>query len=971
MSAASELCKQRFKGVENFLRKIAFNLGNSPSQTEVKIISCIPIDVTDLQQKIISLEKELDAVKATKPQTVVQTVACSTNAANPLNVYCQSNNVQTAQIEQCEGAYMKHSGSGNSLNVEPSCMHDCTCCTNDITNKTSNQQMETDTQCQEQNIFKKGKIKNALKKKGKGKTHLVYYTQTESGPFVSYQTVKEAENKEVFEGSDIGINHAYINEMVQKQYAAVPISKEFPITDQISSPVCCDVDSGHFNQYDTDICSCLRGPFHNTDNHQTKFVSDKPQVTYGCNMNSNNTDFYDTSLYDMVPVKEKPTKPYTLQETNKRKLLKGDMDETCFLEKNRQRYRLPPFIVNYSQIPELPVIYPKKSPVKGINRKERQVKGFAKREKVMRELEKNQQTIQTCSIDCGDVYIKRSHNHGTDKPPPINPIIPLSHKNAECITHSVKDTECQTTTSQSIQIDDEFTHNDKKTEDTLNQIKVILQTVLTEVKTSSQGKKVTDEKSTKDAVVQKGLSQGMMPGCSSLLHSYTYSPHNMDPYAASCSRPIYPGVVYPNVPYASGKCLHNFPVFIQSPMRNMCSCYRNSSTAKEIKPKHGATTATNTEAKERDKETQKLIKEIYKSVKLNMEIPKDTSTSEYEGVKSTPHHSFEKSFDVGSVRAESIKIFVKSNTDAKNPTNQKAATIIPTLHDKPTSNTMSSQSHAISTTDTEQYLRHNRIENYLEILEAQKLKHNKITEEYEGSSPSVSEDSSEGSEDTAIPMTEPQKKPEKRSLFSKMFKGPFKLFKSKPKKKEEEIQVENETEEDSEGESDDYQTIYSHNEVNRARHHFPYPVRSPIKEKGRYRKPLPRHIRDMNQERQRRSPYLEQEYRRQWDEKLMFHENQHRRSSEDPRSNESDPRKINPKYWRDYQAMSARVNRNRLVDAAVTPSVPFHTMNRGLTLRIPRRSSGPKVKTTPKTIAWLKKHKPACCGQWKKLILEG
>ncbi|RVE43321.1 hypothetical protein evm_012025 [Chilo suppressalis] len=981
MSCANEKCKQRFKGVENFLRKVAFNLGNTPSQTEVKIISCIPIDVTDLQQKIISLEKELDAVKASKPEPVAKTIACCPNAANALHIYCQPNAAQTVRIEQSEGAYMKRSETENSLSTQPFSLKNsnsaCPCCTDGI-NATygDNQQIETETQCQMQGAIKKGKLKNVLKRKGKYKTHLVYYAQTESGPFATYQNQTRATDKTGSRAPNEDISRNYISEVIQKQYAAVPIAEEFPVCDQISSPVCRDLDSEPDrqcnNNCDTDLCSCLHGAFQNIDQSPNRVHID-PIPTCFYNNDANTSDFYDTSLYDMVPVKEKPAKS-TTREAAKRKLHIGDMD--AMSGKYRQKYRYHPFAVNYSKISPMPVVYPKKLPVNIINKKERQGKDLSKREEVMRQLERNQECIKKCSIDCGNVYVKRID--GKIKQPTINPIVSITHKNAECLTNNVKESECQTTTSQSVQIDKDLFQDDKKTEDALNQIKSILQSVLTEVKTNSQGKKVVDEKSTKDAIVQKGMSQGMMPGCSSMLNSYTYSPYNMNPYVASCSPQVNPGAACClNLPYVSGKYMHNFPVFIQSPMRDMCSCYRNSSkAAKDMRLKLAATTATNTEAKERSEETQKLIQEIYKSVKLNMGmLTKDTSASENDGITPTSRQSFNKSVDVATVREEGIKTFVKSNADPKTPSKETAATPLMNENNKMTSYTTSLQSQMMSTTDTERYLRKNRIENYLKNLETQKVNPNRIVEEYDAPSPGTSEESSEeerSEDDEVTSIKELNKTPQKGGLFRKMFNGSFKMFKSKPKKKEEEIQVENEIEdEESEGESDDYQTIYSQKEVDRVqKHHVAYPARNLVKGKSHSKISFSKHQR--NQERQWRSPYMEQEYRRHWNEKFMSHENQHRHSSESPPSVQNDRRRPNPIYSRDYQAMSAQVghSRNRSVDASINQSAPMYiqTKNRGVTLRIPRKT-GPK--TPIKGLTWLKKHKPACGEQWKKIVLEG
>lgn len=200
-----------------------------------------------------------------------------------------------------------------------------------------------------------------------------------------------------------------------------------------------------------------------------------------------------------------------------------------------------------------------------------------------------------------------------------------------------------------------------------------------------------------------------------------------------------------------------------------------------------------------------------------------------------------------------------------------------------------------------------------------------------------------------------------------------KIFGNKTKKKkEEQIQVDNEVEEESEGNSDDYQTVCSQR-VDRNPRYIPYPVRavrSPPKIRAHSKISYSRHMRDRNQERSRRSPYMEQEYRRHWNERLMFHENQHRYSSEGPYSKES---RRKPVYYQSYEARSALV-RPRPVN--LIPHAPQTNINRIVKPIRPKpdvNECEPKVKTPNKGLAWLKKHKLGihCGPQWKKFILEG
>ncbi|XP_028158307.1 uncharacterized protein LOC114351334 isoform X2 [Ostrinia furnacalis] len=970
--------QQRFKGVENFLRRVAFNLGNSPSQTEVKIISCIPIDVTDLQQKIINLEKQLDEAKA-------NTRASSDASPAPHVAVCRAHLPRACAEPRapCELCSPRHSRSPAchppqpvlTASPKPTADHQCACHSTDASADEN----------KSKGLFGKSKKKKAKKKDKALKTQFVYYAQTTTGPFNDYLgTVADESPTREREA----ISRTYLTEMIRKQYAPAPVPRELSLGDrssQFSSPVCRDADSRPAAP-DSDLCSCCRGACHNIDRHvATHRYTDVLNTYPACSVN--NAGFYDSSLYDMVPVREKPARsasPRYDYEIPKKKVAK--INARYRPEKITQKTRFQPLVINhYARV--APVAgCPKRTPMAIYSKMEKKARRVPpKRNELKVDRLRQTETSNSCCIDCGDVYMKRL-NASNKIQEPIKPNKPASCKNAECLTNILNDTECQTTTTQSVQIDQALLE-EKKTEQTLNQIKSILQSVLTEVKTNTQLKKTSEikDKSTKDAVVQKGSSQGNVPGCSSLLHSFTYSPYNMNPYVASCSRQMTSGpCCYPNFPCPSAKCMQNFPVFIQTPGRHMCAgCYRNSSHVPKMpKPKPAATAATNTDSKERSKETEKLIKEIYKSMAVNMDFPaKDTSASEYNDLKSTPRVSVNKSLYRPSVLDEGMRKFMKTN-GSRNL--QKSATPITTMNSRLMSNTLSMRSQIVSTTDTERRLRNSRIENYLENIDAHENRQNKIEEEreYEEQSPetTASDDEASYSEasvhDTYVQAAEPVKKPDKKGLFSKMFKS-VKLFNGKSKNKqkvEEQVQVSptDDVDDESDGNSDDYQTIYSQR-VERRPRYVPHVVRSPYRLKAHSKISYSRHMRDRNQER-KRPPYMEQEYRRHWNEKLMFHENRHRYSSDSPYSKDTPRHTRNPAYWQNYEARSALVNNTQMI----TPRAPEPNVRTPITREDILRSVNdasiniPKANAATKGLAWLKRHKLGirCGDQWKKFILE-
>uniref|UniRef100_A0A2A4J3L4 Uncharacterized protein n=1 Tax=Heliothis virescens TaxID=7102 RepID=A0A2A4J3L4_HELVI len=995
--AATNACKQRFKGLENFLKRIAFNLGNTPSQTEVKIISCIPIDVTDLQQKILHLEKQLEEVqgvggtpsdiskssktgKHTKPpkqkRTSVNTAIIETKfpIVATAAISCKALDCDRSTSPTC----INHKRKSNVSFIFPELANDTTLTASqfncEVTHGiTEPEKPKVEHHCpaskmaepkendNRRNFFKKKK--NIIKSR-KGKSPYVYYAQTmNSSPF-NRSDMADEEHKS--ESSDV-LTRSFLANMINKQYRPRALGDNLSLISQFSSPVCRDVQP-HCEgpcRYESDICSCCHGPFHNIDARINKL--NNPQ-TYMLNEMSTGNAYYDTNQYDLVPVKEKPVKNKKDLEMPRRKDVRNHIDMECWPEHARTRYRYQslyplPTTHNYKLRPRNEYTTRDKLENNGRRTPARFIRTDAtlrketKRRKEIYRRERliNIETSKSCSIDFGAAYPKKTSKK--PKQEETSQPIPITKKNAECLTTVINNNECQTAMSTA-----EVNTADIRTEATLNQIKSILQSVLAEVKVSSQTKsQLLPEKHKKDAVVQKGPSQNNVH--SSLINSFTYSPYTMTPsaYMPSCSRQLSPSQFY--YPQPGMKCFQNFPLFIQTPGRHMCaSCFRNSSHVKSGYVKQATTIATNTdELKEnRSKETEKLIKEIYKSMALTVDLPnKDTSLSEYDEMtksfndfttpiilKTEPKRPAKKIKNV--VQAVSELFMKKDMVDTSDTQNT-------TLESKLVSNETSTQSQLVTTTDTEpriridKYVRNNNVhprtahEENRPFREAVAKNIVTITE--------TETTSSDGDTDTIVvkkDVAEPKHKKEKESLLSKMFKSVFKS-REKPKKRGEKTESEEETTSDS----DDYQTVYSQR------------IEKTVRNRGRSQN-IPKrkthskisykqtYQRERSPEK-KRSPYMEQEYRRYWDEHLMFHDNRQKISSDRLHSDHTTPQKS--AYYQTYETRRALAQHKSHSPRALNYS----------------NENKLEASSAAKGLAWLKKHKMGihCGEQWKKLLLEG
>lgn len=630
----------------------------------MKIISCIPIDVTDLQHKIIQLEHEIEdralhtAEHGPARTSVVQTAlgtprltptpapapAPAPSAPPPAPTRHDSDVYSSFRPNKQSVSFVFPSHNSEKCPSKPG----ASCQTPPPTNTECVPFIDNSCDCEQRGgLFRFQKPRKLLKKKDKVNTQLVYYAEASSAsPFKDYAAEMSRTPKET-------MDRAYLADMVRKQYKPDKMVAEMSDTSQFSSPVCRDVQNREYEacQNASDVCSCCRGRFHDVDPPRHAYtVFDTNPTTSN---DYTNSMFYDTSLYDMVPVRDRPTKQKNDDERPKKKEHKTNRN--C-PEKVRVKSRFQPYVVNYHNAAPVRVNHKltrRKLPVKSYSKN---VKRIASKRQLLPQT--STETSYSCSVNCGEIYPRAPYAR-----PTVQRIIHPSpkavlHKNAECLTISLNNTECQTASTKSVQLEAVVPDVDK-TEITLNQIKSILQSVLTEVKTNSQLKNVAEEKLRKDAVVQKGQSQSDMQACSSLLHSYSYStPYSMNPYAASYSRQMNPSqpLCYPG-PY---KCLQNYPLFIQTTGRQCACCYRNmSNVAKSAHTKHAITTATNTESttlpENRNKETEKLIKEIYKSLAINMDFPaKDTSSSDYAMLRSSDNSKkrFDYNYEAGPSRPQ-------------------------------------------------------------------------------------------------------------------------------------------------------------------------------------------------------------------------------------------------------------------------------------------------------------------------------
>lgn len=553
--------------------------GNSPSQTEVKIISCIPIDVTDLQQKIIHLERQLEVATCGKKQ-----------------VMC----VQHATCGYTPPACHDSQGADDTCPASKKSIISCEC---EPTPKTCS--------ATKRKLFKKKK-----------KNVFCYYAQTTTSPFSNYERLCD---KQETQNTDTSLNRPFIStDIIRKQYQDDRYLEQATGSSQVSAPVCRDAGGAPPTGHASEVCSCCHGRFLDLDHDIESYELLSPTSVPTMSQPVHHSVYYDSSYYDMIPVKEKPDKTKKESERTMRREAKS----------YRSHAARNPLIMNCVLPPPSRCL--RESHIRYPKRRDRPIP---------RTWYKHDFSRNTF-VECGDTYIKQ---HAVEKCRPKTILL----KNAECTTFNVNDSECQTESSKSIQQPETSATEapiENKTEVTLNQIKNILQSVLTQVKTNNLVKNKPEEKKTKDANVQNEALNNSQD-TSRLLNSYTFSPFAINPYLTACS-PVEP----------LGKCpvpmmhqsmsmppqgtsspiphIQNYPLFIHrtSAKQPPCSscCHSTDTKNKPAQPKQTSTSEF-PRAELRSKETENLIKEIYKSVALSINSPtNETSNSNHDGRKPTP-----------------------------------------------------------------------------------------------------------------------------------------------------------------------------------------------------------------------------------------------------------------------------------------------------------------------------------------------
>ncbi|XP_004921569.2 uncharacterized protein LOC101735536 [Bombyx mori] len=920
-------CRKRFKGVENFLRRVAFNLGNTPSQTEVKIISCIPIDVTDLQQKIIQLERQLEDVRNAKQNfkedTVSVTTARSTKSAKDngnenkrRNTKEDIKNVNGEIVEVKDKLRKSSKGENNAKdsNLPPNAtsVHTAFCrqkfsrlhgttdstgselpedsLTSRFNGSSSFQKYSTASSMfpttsaipngykyelkdnskmtgehwspkDLRNLFSK------MKKPRKNKTHFVYYAQTDRTPFNNYEMTPDSLSNyhEV-------LGHHYLSEVIKKQYQPVPVKDYMSDGSKYTSPICRDEYlSPDSCPYETDICSCFQGMFYNVDN----YLLDNDMEPTQLKVNYSNI-YNDSSLYDVIPVKEKQFNTFA---NNSPKEKKSEIVMKCWPETVRVKPHPQHVIVNYHTEARC-----KENHINTRSRRSNNlIRQRHKRNKKQFREQKTGMSSNSYSVDLSQVYTKiipktkNAQTSGIIKQPLL--------QHSKCLNAPINNVQPQVLTK--------IIGQENKTQVTLGQIKNILQTVLTEVRESTM--KNVEEKTKKDATVQKGSSQSNMREGSSLLNSFTYSPFNMSPYPPTCSRQMASNLCC----YPGHSPMHNYPLIIQTPGRHLCSsCFKNS----HYKPT-GKTMPTNSDKlkEQRYKETDKLIREIYKSVALDIPT-KDTSLSEYNIASSNN----EKEADLKIIKIEDKKIVdvvseIFRNRNINTDTSESNA-VSTTVHDDSVGRNSKLSTIHSNNTQTDFPKEDKNIQLSMDTGSDTAVESNPKTVDkgdnkriFRSGDDCDEVSSSETDSDTVVPMQKTKVK-KKTGIFSKMMN----MFNKK--KTDDKIKAQSETES---SDSDDYQTVYSHKDEKprRTQRRVIQISKQPHSKIVR-----PKRSRNFAENKNKRKPYMEQEYRRRWNEKIMFENEKIRHSSEQPFWWETTKRpKYEPIYRQNVEARSVFV----------------------------------------------------------------
>lgn len=668
----------------------------------MKIISCIPIDVTELQQKITHLEKELQetqkskARNETKKTTVLQegNFLCSPNCKHVNNVAISCNRLSPTDYSTGEDTHRLNNCCLSKLNPEPSPKsQDYVITESELTDQVEQQPANLKPRT---GFFSK---QRKLRKKRIMNTQMVYYAQNQATSPFEYCINGDCSSRIRRKKDSTSVNKPDLNGAYRKLYNHSPAQlSENANESEFSTPICRDVlpikKEAEIQLPESDICSCCHGPFQNVDNH----IHRHNHFNLAAPRRENRNAYYDSNLYDVVPVKENA--PKVKHDVIKRHEPNNSVNIACWPEKTRPKYKIPRVIsTHHCQAPtrhQIKII--RKAPAKSQYRKDLSTN------KVLR-IKPSYNPSKSRSIEFSEIYTKRLMKTRRK-------IANVAYKEATkrqdraCLTTVITNTECQTASLPHVHPKEQKREEDVKgttskrlqneTDVTLNQIKNILQTVLAEVKTNSKISNVPDHEK-KDAIVQNGPSQSNIFGGSSFLHSFTYSPYNINSYNAPCTRQIPTSCYPPYVPTSPIKCMQ-YPLLLQ-PGKNMCTnCYKNNplsfnhhlSNPLNIgsNVKNATSAATNTEqSQSRSKETENLIKEIYKSIALNQDSSKDERVSERSDVtdnfkrfKSSSSEEREAKADIAKAISEifkNTKPIETSETRSISPPDSKLTSVHP------------------------------------------------------------------------------------------------------------------------------------------------------------------------------------------------------------------------------------------------------------------------------------------------------
>ncbi|XP_041977571.1 uncharacterized protein LOC121731938 [Aricia agestis] len=463
-----DTCKPRFKGIENFLRRIAFNLGNSPSQTEVKIISCIPIDVTDLQQKILLLEKELSDAKKQK-SAAKHKIKIDCNRLDRRVIYDSSAANQSVAISQCDNSpSLDYTLDQNFSNVTTELSSHSKPLIEAIYERAmSEQTMKSKWDKRKFNANKC--VKNIFRKRKKqtqnrGQTQFVYYAHTDYGPNLPEM------NK---------LSYSYLSDVFRKHYDPKLVLRECSDTSHFSEPVCRDLSHSKKSvPYDSEVCSCCHGRFQNVDIYMND--EDKSDAAV-FPLKKTEKVKNEPSIVDLLPVKERSTKKKpNSRNDNKLKIHYNINNAEWSLQHDTQHTHCYNYAIDNN-----------------------------------REFKVSKQTKCKNTCQKHTIHSKAGHREATNiYKGSCTPV--KIHKNK--VEKSLKEN------ISSIQIKTAIC-DCTKTEAMLNEIKKMLRTVLNEIKTNTETRYIKDDERKRDAVIQNDSSGNDMQR-STFLHSFMYNTSN-------------------------------------------------------------------------------------------------------------------------------------------------------------------------------------------------------------------------------------------------------------------------------------------------------------------------------------------------------------------------------------------------------------------------------------------------------------